>query len=106
MKRGSPAPVPMKIFQNPAALRSSMVAILPTTKFADELAAEQRDLANHVVDERVGKPELGDAVAQHAAEIVEGLEHGDGKALGRQQIGVDEPGGAGAHHCDWRLVRA
>ena len=104
MKRGRPAPVPTKIFQNPASLRSSSVAVLPTTKFVHEPAAEQLDLADHVVDQLVGQAELGNAVAQHAAEFVERLEHRDREALGRQQIGVDEAGRAGADHRDRRLL--
>ena len=40
MKRGRPAPVPTKIFQKPAAFRSSSVAVLPTTKLRDEPAAQ------------------------------------------------------------------
>ena len=81
-----------------------MVAVLPTTKLRDELAAEQPDLADHVVDQRVGQAELGNAVAQHAAELVESLEDRDRIALGRQQIGVDQAGGAGADHRDRRLL--
>ena len=62
-------------------------------------------LRDDVVDQRVRQPEFRDAVAQHAAEFVEGLEDRDRKALRRQQIGVDEAGGAGADHRDRRLLR-
>src|SRR5208337_4376429 len=49
-------------------------------------------------------PEFRDAIAQHAAELMEGLEDGDGKTLGRQQIGVDEAGGTRADDRDRRLL--
>ena len=104
MKRGSPAPVPTKIFQNPASLRSSRVAVLPTTKFLTNRPPSSRDLADHVVDQRVRQAELGNAVAQHAAEVVERLEDGDRKAFRRQKIGVDQAGGAGADHRNRRLL--
>ena len=70
----------------------------------DELAAQRVDLLDDVVDQRVRQTELGDAVAQHAAEVVERLEHRDGIALGRQQIGVDQAGGTGTDHRDRRLL--
>ena len=69
------------------------MAVLPTTKFLTNLPPSSVDLADHVVDQRVGQAELGNAVAQHAAEVVEGLEDGDREAFHRQQVGVDQAGG-------------
>ena len=66
----------------------------------DELAAEPVDLADHVVDQRVGQAEFGNSVAQHAAEVVEGFEHRDRVAFDRQQIGVDQAGRTGTDHRD------
>ncbi len=71
-----------------------MVAVLPTMKFFTNRPPSARDLADHVVDQLVRQAEFGDAVAQHAAEVVERLEHGDREAFSRQQIGVDEAGRA------------
>ena len=77
---------------------------LADDEIGDEAAAEQPDLGDDVVDQRVRQAELRDAVAQDAAELVEGLEDRDRIALGREQIGVDEARGAGADHGDRRLV--
>ena len=78
---------------------------MPTTKLVTNRPPSSLILRDDVVDQRVRQPELRDAVAQHAAEFVEGLEDRDREALGRQQIGVDEAGGAGADHGDRRLLR-
>ncbi|MEI2643197.1 MAG: hypothetical protein V9G10_12960 [Candidatus Nanopelagicales bacterium] len=68
---------------------------MPTTKFMTNRPPSIRILRDDVVDQVVGQAELGDAVAQHAAERVERLEHRHREALRGQQVGVDEPGGAG-----------
>ena len=104
MKRGSPAPVPTKIFQKPASRRSCSVAVLPTTKFLTNLPPSRSILPTTSSISAVGQTELGNAVAQHAAEVVKGLEHGDGVAFGRQKIGIDQAGGTGTDHRDRRLV--
>ncbi len=104
MKRGRPAPVPMKIFQNPARFRASKVAVLPTRKLVHELAAQLPDLPHHVIDQLVGQTELRNAVTQYAAKFMKGLEYGDRITLLGQQIGVDQAGGAGTHHRDRRFV--
>ena len=104
MKVGRPAPVPTKIFQKPACLQVLQGRGLADDEVLDEAAAERVDLADHVVDQRVGQAELGNAVAQHAAEFVEGLEHRDREAFHGQQIGVDQAGRAGADHRDRRLL--
>ena len=77
---------------------------LADDEIGHEPAAQEPDLADDVVDQRVRQPEFRDAIAQHAAEFMEGLEDGDGKALRRQEIGVDEAGGTGADHRDRRLL--
>ena len=105
MKVGRPAPVPTKIFQKPAALRSSSVAVLPTTKLRTKRPPSSVILLDHVVDQLVRQAELRDAVAQHAAELVEGLEHRDRESLDREQVGVDQARRARADHRDRRLVR-
>ena len=57
---------------------------------AHEAPAEQRDLLDHVVDQVVRQAELRDAVAQHSAELVERLEHGDRETFHREQVGIDQ----------------
>ncbi len=64
----------------------------------DEASAQGLDLGHHIVDELVGQPELRNAVAQHAAELVEGLEDSDREALGRHQVGGDQTGRTRTHH--------
>ena len=50
------------------------------------------------LDDGLGKTELGNAVAQHAAGGVEGLEDRDGVAHPGQLAGAGQTGGAGADH--------
>src|SRR3990170_831883 len=44
--------------------------------------------------------ELGDAIAEEAADAVRALEHGDGVAGAGELLGAGEPGGAGADDGD------
>ena len=72
------------------------------------MASQLLDL---VGDDGLGQTELGDAVDQHAAGGVQGLEDGDVIALLGQVAGAGEAGGAGAHHghldaVGWRASRA
>ena len=46
----------------------------------------------------LGQTELRDAVHQHAAHLVQRLEHGDVVPLPGQVAGAGQAGGAGAHH--------
>ena len=77
---------------------------LADDEVGDELAAEHLDLADNIVDEFVGQAEFGDAVAQHAAERVEGFKHRHRIAFDGQQVGVDEARRAGADDGNRRLV--
>ncbi len=63
----------------------------------DEPPAEAADLRHDVVDQLVRQTELGDAVPQHPAELVERLEHGDREALGGEQVGRDQARRTRAH---------
>ena len=104
MKRGQASARPDEDLPEAVVLEILKGRGLADDEVPDEAAAEQIDLADHVVDQLVRQAELGDAVAQHAAELVEGLEHGDREALGRQQIGVDQTRGTGTDHRNRRLL--
>ncbi len=63
-----------------------------------QIHAQGGELVHLVLHDGLGQAELGDAVHQHAAGGVEGLEDGDLVAVLGQIAGAGQAGGAGAHH--------
>ena len=74
--------------------------VLPMTLLVSNRTPRSRRVLHLAVDDLAGQAEARDAVAEHAADHVQRLEHGDVGAVAHQIGGDREPGGAGADHRD------
>ena len=72
----------------------------PDQRIALEAHAELRQLLDLRVHDRIRQAEVGDAVLEHAARLVEGLVHRDVATCLGHVGGAGHAGGAGAHDAD------
>ncbi len=81
MSLGAPAPVPTNTASKPFFEQILDPERPPDDHVGDDLHAQRLDVADLAVQDVARQPELGDAVAQHAAGLVQGLEDRDRVAL-------------------------
>ncbi len=80
--------------ERPRSRAQSTVRVLPTTIVEPQLDAQALHVLDLAPHDRLGQPELGDAVGQHAARLVQGLEHRDLRSrAGRGRAATVMPAG-------------
>ena len=99
MNTGRPAPLAMNTASN--CSRSSWQGVGPANdRVADDLHPGALQPGDLFLDDLLGQPKLRDAIDQHAARLVQGLEDRDVMAVLGQFARGGETAGAGADHGD------